>query len=618
VAVEGIPGLLRWAPNTSYKAGERFAAPNGDIVTANIDFTSGATYSATNVTPSAQEDRIEALEVLAGFTPGSTTDVSVAGLLGSATDTRNALDARYVNEADAASLVTGMVTGAGSVQTALDARYVNEGTPVSNTEIAGMVTGAGATQTALDARYVNEGTPVSNTEIAGMVTGAGATQTALDTRYAPTAGGKPVGKGELVINVKDYGAKGDGTTDDTAALNAASAAAEAKDFTILFWPAGTYKTTGTVAVRRNLEADQATIAYYGTGTALVLGSTTSGTVTARQRFHTPRVINMSRGTTGWDGTSVGVQANNLNTCELHVPFVQDFEKGLVMYGNAGGNAYNTVLLGALWENHKNLVLDCTADGYTNQNLFLGGRLQHSTTKGATVDDVNAAQIQMVGLNVEGGPNNNTFIGTSFEGENVAYYRVDVSGRYNYFINCRWEHAVGQNPRIRWRSTAQLNKIEGGYATVDLVEVFDGTLGGGEIRDHVGAYSRAGNTAGQVIPNNVWTTVTSWSAPVQRRVSYNGTTGEFTPRPGRWLITAMVSFAANATGRRIARLNVGGTVTDVAEVPGNANRNTLRLSDVQTFDSVKTLKVEVNQTSGADLALETSPPYVRIHLEYLGY
>lgn len=202
MAVEGIPGLLRWAPFTSYRSGERFAAPNGDIVTANIDFTSGATYSATNVTASSQDGRIHALEVLGGFTPGNTSDVSVAGLLNSATDTRNALDVRYVNEADAASLVTGMVTGSGTVQTALDSRYVNE------SDLAGMVTGPGTIQTALDARYVNESDAVS------MVTGAGAFQTALDARY--------VNAGELGLDAKNptFGAVGDKVADDTAALQA--------------------------------------------------------------------------------------------------------------------------------------------------------------------------------------------------------------------------------------------------------------------------------------------------------------------------------------------------------------------------------------------------------------
>ncbi|TVU61562.1 hypothetical protein FQP90_13560 [Paenarthrobacter nitroguajacolicus] len=59
---EGIPGLLRWAPSTSFKAGEKLAAPNGDIVTANIDFTTGATYSATNLTPSSQDTRLGGVE----------------------------------------------------------------------------------------------------------------------------------------------------------------------------------------------------------------------------------------------------------------------------------------------------------------------------------------------------------------------------------------------------------------------------------------------------------------------------------------------------------------------------------------------------------------------------
>ena len=59
---EGIPGLIRWAPFTFYFAGERVAAPNGDIVSAKADFNSGAVYSAANWNPSTQATRIDSNE----------------------------------------------------------------------------------------------------------------------------------------------------------------------------------------------------------------------------------------------------------------------------------------------------------------------------------------------------------------------------------------------------------------------------------------------------------------------------------------------------------------------------------------------------------------------------
>lgn len=48
------------------------------------------------------------------------------------------------------------------------------------------------------------------------------------------------------INVKDFGAKGDGVNDDTAAINSAYNAASSKSAKV-FFPAGTYLTTGNIA-----------------------------------------------------------------------------------------------------------------------------------------------------------------------------------------------------------------------------------------------------------------------------------------------------------------------------------------------------------------------------------
>jgi hypothetical protein len=67
-----------------------------------------------------------------------------------------------------------------------------------------------------------------------------ATQAALDAKVA---------KGSLVFNVKDYGAVGNGTTDDTTAIQAAITAAFATSTGgIVYIPPGTYKITSTIEI----------------------------------------------------------------------------------------------------------------------------------------------------------------------------------------------------------------------------------------------------------------------------------------------------------------------------------------------------------------------------------
>jgi len=63
----------------------------------------------------------------------------------------------------------------------------------------------------------------------------------LDATYAlkPDNGARAVGQGELVLNVRNFGAKGDGVTDDTAAIQAANNAAATGDQSV-FFPKGTY------------------------------------------------------------------------------------------------------------------------------------------------------------------------------------------------------------------------------------------------------------------------------------------------------------------------------------------------------------------------------------------
>ncbi|MBF4461029.1 MULTISPECIES: glycosyl hydrolase family 28-related protein [unclassified Rathayibacter] len=59
-------------------------------------------------------------------------------------------------------------------------------------------------------------------------------------------GERPVAKGELVYNVHDYGATGDGTTDDLPAIDAAIDAAVASFGGVVYFPRGIYRIAGSI------------------------------------------------------------------------------------------------------------------------------------------------------------------------------------------------------------------------------------------------------------------------------------------------------------------------------------------------------------------------------------
>jgi hypothetical protein len=101
----------------------------------------------------------------------------------------------------------------------------------------------------------------------------------VSTAMATALAGK-VAKGELVLNVMDYAAVGDGVADDTAAIQSAINAAAPTRAAVLFPPRKTFKVTTLTAhagAHLVISAGAEVMTYAATGTALVAAGSLSAT-----------------------------------------------------------------------------------------------------------------------------------------------------------------------------------------------------------------------------------------------------------------------------------------------------------------------------------------------------
>lgn len=253
-----------------------------------------------------------------------------------------------------------------------------------------------------------------------------------------------------------------------AALQDACSAAASEGKRV--WAAGEITTSSTLVVTSDADLGGLTINYTGSDAAVQLGVT--NTFTFRLNVRLPKVIAANKGAVGggWGlvAGTVGVRAVNLNSCsEIVVPHIQDFETGLLVYGQGEGNSYNNFLIGHLSNNKVNLKLDADATGWANQNQFYGGRYSHESAEGTNVSGVR--QILMV-AGIANPINTNVWVNPSLEGE-TAEYIVDFAGTANVFVSARFE-ATG--PRVRWQNGSTRNLIMWGYNTHQIVETFGST------------------------------------------------------------------------------------------------------------------------------------------------
>jgi Pectate lyase superfamily protein len=153
-----------------------------------------------------------------------------------------------------------------------------------------------------------------------------------------------VKKGDLVLNVKDFGAVGDSVTDDTFAINTALAAFVSTGG-VLYFPSGTYIITGNINVPQyvglegNSGSGQASrIHFTGTGTAISLNQYSrleDIKITSNNQAGAVAVANVS-GQTHWsllrveiDTVQTGVLLTNTWVVDILGCFIKTCGNGII-------------------------------------------------------------------------------------------------------------------------------------------------------------------------------------------------------------------------------------------------------------------------------------------------
>lgn len=187
------------------------------------------------------------------------------------------------------------------------------------------------------------------------------------------------------ITPEMFGAKGDGTTDDSAAIQAAIDAAG--NTTPVYLSKRTYKLSAglTINTRYAIFRCDGTLDYSGTDAAVTLGNLDCATV----NIHTIRATNGIG--VKLDGTAGGVR-----NCNIHVGFIRSSTIGLYLYTNGEPVYYNKIRIDSIESTETNVSVYADG-GYINENWYWIGRISGGANCGLKLRASSAALA--VGRNV---------------------------------------------------------------------------------------------------------------------------------------------------------------------------------------------------------------------------
>lgn len=195
-----------------------------------------------------------------------------------------------------------------------------------------------------------------------------ATNLGTDFNYLESAGATAIAYstflGQLVVSVKNFGAAGDGTTDDTSAVQAASDRVKARGGGWVFFPKGTYKISSAITI------DTAGVNWYGAGPGIAViknFSTTGNAITVTATGTCRNIFRDFSITANTTSSGFGISIGSANFCTVENVAVALHRNGISMVSATDGTM-------------RSIFIESTDDNSAAVGISLGTRCRISDSK----------------------------------------------------------------------------------------------------------------------------------------------------------------------------------------------------------------------------------------------